>query len=92
MQVLDVRVAHQEPQQFMDDGAQVKFLGREARETLREVEAGLAAKNGARAGAGTVGTVYAVVNNVLEEVEVLLHGNNLIKDERRKTKDERILI
>jgi hypothetical protein len=28
----------------------------------------------------------------LEEIEVLSHGNNLIKDERRKTKDERILI
>ena len=82
VQVLDVRVAHQEPQQFVDDGTQVKLLGRETREALRKVEAGLAAKNGARARAGTVGTVHPIVNNVLEEVEILSHKFNLIKRER----------
>src|SRR3546814_2261942 len=41
LQIPDVRVALQEPQQLVDDRLDVQLLGREQRETLGQVEAHL---------------------------------------------------
>ena len=50
----DVGVAAQEPEQLVDDRAQVDRLGGDQRESLRQVEAQLLAEQRQRAGAGAV--------------------------------------
>ena len=44
-----------------------------------QVEAHLVAEDRPRAGAGAVGLLDALVEDPLEEVEVLLHGSNLVR-------------
>src|SRR6185369_13985334 len=73
LQVGDVGVALQEPQQFVDDGLEMQLLGGNHREAPAQVETHLPAENGARAGAGAVGFVMAVFEHVTHQVEVLLH-------------------
>jgi hypothetical protein len=68
VQVLDIRIALQEPQQFVNDTAQVELLGRKAREALGKVKASLAAKHRASAGASAVGTVYTVIDNIFKKI------------------------
>ncbi len=62
----------------MDDGAEVAFFGGNEWETATilgiEIESELVAEDGSGAGAGAVGFVGAVIEDVLHEVEVLLHG------------------
>ena len=76
LEVGDVGVAVEEPQQLVDDRAEVEFLGGEAGESLAEVVADLAAEDREGAGAGAVGALFAVVEDVVEEVEVLAHGGD----------------
>ena len=73
-QIADVGLAAQEPQQFVDDRAQVHLLGRQQGEPGRQVEAHLIAKNAERADARTILLTNAVVENVLHQVEILSHG------------------
>ena len=73
-QVADVGVAFEKPKELVDDGAQVELFGGEQGEALGEVEAHLVAEYGTGAGAGAVGLVGAVAEDVLHEVEVGLHG------------------
>jgi hypothetical protein len=68
VQVLDIRIALQEPQQFVNDTAQVELLGREARETLGKVKAGLAAEHRTSASASAVGTVHTVIDNIFKKI------------------------
>ncbi len=69
----DVRTAAQEPDQLVDDAAQMQLLGCEDWEALLQIEPHLVAKHAARAGTGTVGFVDAVVQHMLEQIEVLTH-------------------
>ena len=80
LEVADVGVAAEEPEQFVDDRAEVEFFGGEAGEAGVgvEVEAHLVAEDGPGAGAGAVGLVDAVVEDVLEQLEVLAHGGDCI--------------
>ena len=73
VQVLYVGVAFQEPQQLVDNGAQVQFLSGEQRETLVEVETHLVAEHAAGARARAVHLVGAVVHHMTEQVKVLFH-------------------
>src|SRR5690606_22742177 len=74
LQVTDVGVAFQEPQQLMDDRAQVQFLGGDQRETLVEVKAHLPTEHAARAGTGAVGFLPAMLKYVLQQIQLLLHA------------------
>jgi hypothetical protein len=71
-----VRVAAQEPDQLVDDALQVNLLGREQGEAGGEITAKLAPEHGQGAGTGAIFLAHTVVENVLEEVEVGLHGNS----------------
>ena len=51
----------------------------ELRASALEVEAHLPAEGGERAGAGAVALRHAVIEDVAEQVEVLLHGRNLAR-------------
>ena len=72
-QVGDVGVAAQEPEQLVDDRADVELLGGEEGKALPQVEPELVAEHAARAHAGTVGLVDAVLQDVAQEIEVSLH-------------------
>lgn len=72
-QVRDVGIALQEPQQLMDDRAQVQLLGGDQRKPGIEVEAHLPAEHAARAGAGAIGLLGAVLEHVLQQLQVRLH-------------------
>jgi hypothetical protein len=72
-QVRDVRLAAEEPQQFVDHGLQVHFLGGHERKALPQVEAHLVPEHGERAGAGAVGLAGAVLAHMAQQRVVLLH-------------------
>ena len=71
---LHVGLAAQEPEQLVDDRLQVQLLRRDGGEALRQIEARLVAEDRERAGAGAVALLYAVLEDVADEVEVLLHA------------------
>jgi hypothetical protein len=68
VKVLDVGISLQEPQQFVNDAAQVEFLGGKAGESLRKVITVLAAKNGTGPRTRAVGTVHAIVHDIFQQV------------------------
>ena len=74
LEVLDVGVPFQKPEQFDDDGPEVQLFGGDQRETLLKVEPHLVAKNADGARASTVGFCCPVVKDVLHQIVVLLHG------------------
>ena len=73
LEVGDIGLSLEEPEQLMNDRAEVEFLGGEAGETFAQVKASLAAKDGNRASTCAVCARLAVIKNVSEEIEVLLH-------------------
>src|SRR5690606_4283673 len=74
LQVGDVGLALQEPQQLVDDRAQVQLLGGDQGEALAQVEAHLPAEHAAGAGAGAVGLVGAMFQDMCQQLQVLLHA------------------
>ena len=77
LQPIIVGLAAQKPQQLDEDRADMKFLGRDKRETLLKIEAHLVAECAQRADASAVGLRYAMVENVPNEVVILLHHRRL---------------
>src|SRR5690606_29210724 len=78
LQVLDVRIAAEEPQQLVDDRAQVQLLRRDERKAFGEVEAHLVAEHAQRAGAGAIFLARAFREDAAHQVEVLLHAKGLL--------------
>ena len=76
LQIFDVGIALQEPQQLMDDGLQMQPLGGHEREALRQVEAHLVSENRDGAGSGPVGFPDALVEHATEKVVIGLHGRD----------------
>src|SRR6185437_10809168 len=74
LEVLDVGVAGEEPEQLVDDRLQMQLLGGQQREAVAEIEAHLMAEHGQSAGAGAVALLDAVIENPLHQFEVLAHG------------------
>ena len=68
VEVLDVGVAAQEPEQFVNDAAQVQFLGGEQREAVGHVEPHLVAEDALRASARAVGLHGTLVEDALQQV------------------------
>ena len=67
-QVLDVRIALEEPQQFVDDSFQVEFLGGEQGESLLQVIARLRTEDAQRAGTGAVTFLDAFFENAVKDI------------------------
>src|SRR5947209_14688158 len=70
VEIADVRLTSEEPQQLHDDRAEMDFLRRHQRKSGAEVEAKLAPENTECAGAGAVGFRRAVLEDVADEVQV----------------------
>ena len=79
LEIADVGVAFEEPEQLVDDGAEVELFGGEQRKAAREVEAHLRAEDRERPRAGAVLLPGPVVEDEIEETQVGSHGNG--KDE-----------
>ena len=77
LKVGDIGVALQEPQQLVDDRAQVELFGGQAWEALTEIVANLTAEDGVRAGAGTIQAFLAVLEDIAKEIEVGFHADTL---------------
>ncbi len=73
--ILLVRVGRsgEEPQQLAHDRLEQHLLGREQREPLAKVVAGLRAEDRDRPGAGAIVAALTVIEDVLDKIEVLLH-------------------
>jgi hypothetical protein len=74
LQVADVGVALQEPQQLVDDRSQVQLLGGQQGKTGTKVETHLPAEYRARADAGAVCLGGTPFEDVPHQVEILLHA------------------
>ena len=73
VEIFDVGVAGQEPEQLVDDRFQVQLLGGRERKALGEVEAHLVPENRERAGAGAVALLHALGEDAFHQIEILAH-------------------
>src|SRR5688500_3848982 len=74
MEIPDIGVASQEPQQFVDDGLEMALFGCHQRKAVGQVEAHLVAEYGKGARSGPVGFPVTLFQYVPHEFEVLMHG------------------
>ena len=72
-EIFDVGIALKKPEQFVNDGFEMDFLGGNQGESLRQIEAHLVAKDADRAGAGPVVFFGAGCQHVAHQVEILFH-------------------
>jgi hypothetical protein len=73
VEIFDVGVAAQEPEQFVDDGFDVQLLGGDQREAGSEIEAHLMAEHRARANTRAVALFHALGEHAFHKVEILAH-------------------
>src|SRR5262249_12172264 len=73
LQRTHVRVAAQQPEELVHDGAEVQLLGGDGREPRFEIEAELPAEHAPRARAGAVLLLDAVLEHMAEKVQVGAH-------------------
>ena len=76
LEIADVGLAFEKPEELVNDRAEMQLLGGQAGEAFAEVVARLATKNTEGAGAGAVSTLFAVLKNIGEKVEISLHDRN----------------
>ena len=73
LQIFHIGIARQEPQQLVDNRFQMKFLGRQAGESLVQIEPHLIAESTDGARSGAVALFVASFNNVRQHIEILFH-------------------
>ena len=73
VQIVDVGVAAQKPEQLVDDGFEVELLGREQRKAGGKIEPDLMAEDRARADAGAVAFFDALLEDAFHQIEILAH-------------------
>lgn len=85
LQVTDIRVAPQEPQQFIYDRLQMQPLGRDHRKAVAQIVPVLIAEDAYRPGARTVCLLRTGIADMPHEIEILLH---VAKSTRRREQVE----
>ena len=73
LEVGNVGVALQEPQELVDDAAQVQLFGGQNGKPFGEIEPHLMTEQAEGAGPCAVGTFLALVEELLQQVEILTH-------------------
>ena len=87
VEIFDVGVAAQKPEQFVNDGLGVDLLRGEQRKRFAQTDNALRAEHGERARAGAVGLGLSVLEDVPQQIEVLSHrGENLTTKHTKDTK------
>ena len=84
VQIFDVGRAREEPEEFVDDRAQVELLRRHERKAFRERKAHLAAEKRPGAGAGSIGLMGPLFKNLPKERFVLIGCHQLLRSKKRK--------
>ena len=79
LEVLDVGISGNEPEQFVDNRFQVHLLGRQQRETFGKVKPHLVSEDTLRADAGPVVLDRPFVHDALQQVQVLFHRTEKAK-------------
>jgi hypothetical protein len=74
VQIFDVGVAPEKPQQLVDDRLERQLLGRQHRKTRPQIEAHLVTEYRNRPRAGAVRFFDTVGQNAFEQVVILDHG------------------
>src|ERR1044071_2396514 len=77
VEVFDIRVAAEEPQQFVNDGFDVELLGGEQGKTFGQREARLGAESRQGTGAGAVGFELSLVQDQPKQFVILQHRSRL---------------
>ena len=75
LQISDIGIALEKPQELVDDRFQVQFLGRDHWEPVRQIKPHLMAEDAKGAGPRAIVFPDTVLAHALEEIEILLHGN-----------------
>lgn len=78
LKILHIGVPFQEPEEFVDDGFEMEFLGGEEGESFAQVKPHLMAKHTACACARAVATVHSLGHYSVEQVEILSHSVYLV--------------
>ena len=79
IEIGDVGIAGEEPQQFVHDRLQVQLLRRHHREAGAEIKAHLVAEHAFGACTGAVGLGDAMFAHVAHEIEIRLHRGALAR-------------
>ena len=84
VEIFDVGVAGEEPEQFVDDRLEMQLLGRRQREAFGEIETHLMPEHRDGPGAGAVALLHAVGEDALHQIVILAHGLAYIGATRRR--------
>lgn len=79
-QIADVCVTFKEPEEFVDDGAEVEFFCGEKRESLIQIKSFLGAKDRIGAGAGAIAFESSFFQNESKKAVILFHAVILRQD------------
>lgn len=77
LEIFYIGVASEEPEQLIDDRAQMKLFGGHQREAVRQVKPHLVPEHAARAGAGSVVLLDAFIEDAFQEVVILVHVSSV---------------
>jgi hypothetical protein len=75
LQISDIGIALEKPQELVDDGFQVQFLGSHHGKPVCQIEPHLMAEDAIGTGSRAVVFPDAILAHAVEEIEILLHGN-----------------
>ena len=78
LQVGDVGVPFQKPQEFVDDGTQVQFFGRQHREPFAQIEPHLVPKTPQGARPSAVFTLHPILEEVVQQIQIRLHPSKIL--------------
>jgi hypothetical protein len=85
-EILNVGVAPQKPEQFVDDRFDVQLLRREQWEVFPQIETRLCTKDRQCAGAGAIGARLTLLADKAEKIMILAHARNYRSDDVRQSK------
>src|SRR5262249_50545126 len=80
-QIIHVRVAAEEPEEFMNDRLEMQLFGREQRKTCPQIVTRLGAKNGKGPRAGAIAPRPPLFQNKPEQIMVLPHVTDELPNE-----------
>ncbi len=76
IQVTDVRVPCQKPEQLVNNRFRVKFLGRHKGKTTFQIKTHLVSKDASDSGPGTIFLLSSAVENLVQQLQINLHRKN----------------
>jgi hypothetical protein len=73
VEVFNVGITLQHPQQFVNNGFQVKFFRRQQGKTIIQGKPHLVPENGYRSGASSIALSYTALQHMSHHFQILLH-------------------